>query len=308
MLSSLKRSDYNLRPESSFPTSSRNINSVESNIITKIDNIVTSLKDLEASFSKIKEELLKKNTIEGRENNKICAVQGKVVSNQKKYYKNLEDDIDLLSRAFKDQFARMSSDLVALQSISKGKTEVQSGSSGEHLIGAVYPEFDPVHASIKCPEIQTIKVIKNDEIRPLTTSQQKEKKTMVPYTLKVSPPQTGKAVKMPNQIEAIRERIIGKPRSFTHTPARMAQGNALMIDSSPVMSRDLPLSEGILGLESKGESPQDYSANSLSDSLDSNQDAQDDDIFDMNNKSRGYGSRIEDGDKYWMESQIDIRF
>jgi len=294
---SLKRSEFAFRPDNSLPASSRNINCVESHIISKIDNIITSLKDLEGNFSKIKEELLKKKTIEGRENGKICAVQGKVVSNQKKYYKNLEEDIDSLSKAFKDQFTRISSDLSCLQSVSKGRTEVQAGSSGEHLVA----EIEPVYTPIKCPGIQTIKVMKNDE--------QKERKTMVPITLKVSPPQTGKVSKMSSQIEAMRERIIGKPRSFTQTPGRtsssLPQGNPLILDCSPVVSRDLPLSEGVLGFDSKYGSPQDYSANSLSDSLSDSQENEEE-----MNKSRGYGnnSQIEDGDKYWMDSQVDIRF
>lgn len=298
MNSSLKRSEIAFRPDASLPTSARNINCVESQIVSKIDSIITSLKDLEGNFSKIKEELLKKKTIEGRENGKICAVQGKVVSNQKKYYKSLEEDIDSLSKAFKDQFTRITSDLSCLQSISKGRPEVQAGSSGENLFG----EAESVYTPIKCPGIQTIKVIKNDD--------QKDRKTMIPYTLKVSPTQTGKMTKMSSQIEAMRERIIGKPRSFTQTPARftsssLPQGNALILDCSPVVGRDLPLSEGVLGFDSKYGSPQDYSANSLSDSLSDSQENEEE-----MNKSRGYGynSQIEDGDKYWMESQIDIRF
>jgi len=184
-----KEADKAFLPDSGLPLT-KDLNSIESEIMAKFGSIVSCLKDLEGNVLKTSRDFLKKTTIEGRENDKIMAVKGNIISNKKKYYKNLEEDVETLSKVFQDQLKKIGKEIHSLQALSQGKSGFCHGSSGETL---TYLDSNnvlndpcnyntPKNLICKNPELPTIKNTRFSEIKTVINKE----KFSVPQTLKVN--------------------------------------------------------------------------------------------------------------------------
>jgi len=185
-----KEVDKVFLPDAGLP-STKDLNSIEAEIMTKFSTIVGCLKDLEGNVLKTSREFLKKTTIEGRENDKIMAVKGNVISNKKKYYKNLEEEVETLSKAFQDQLKKICKEIYSLQSLSQGKTDFYYGSSGEtlacidnnNLLIDLCNYNTPKNIISKNQELPTIKNTRLNEVKTLVANKEK---FSVPVAYKVN--------------------------------------------------------------------------------------------------------------------------
>jgi len=133
----------------------QNLNSEEAIVVTKLNHISEYIKDLEGNLVRVRKNLQRKATIEGRENDKICAVQGTIVCNPKSYYQNLESNINSLLASFQDQFKKILQEFESLQALSRTKSQNTSA--------AFFNELSP--RSSKLPEFPTLRVLKNYEMK-----------------------------------------------------------------------------------------------------------------------------------------------
>lgn len=158
-------------------SNTKDLSSIEVDIISKINVVLNELRGLEGNFLKILQDLLKKSTIEGRENNKIMAVQGNVICNRKKYYKNLEEDIESVSKAFQDHFRKINKEINSMSQLSKSKNENKDESGRRHTSNLV-------SYSLKHSEIPTIRLAKSTEIKQSTGPKDR---VSTPFTFKAEP-------------------------------------------------------------------------------------------------------------------------
>ena len=110
------------------------LNHFESEVVSKIDNIINILHELEDQFTQARHEVIRKSSLEGKESDKICAIKGRVISNKKKYYRNLEGDISSLDKTFQEQFTKISKDLLELKVISGIEEKVEPEKLGKETI------------------------------------------------------------------------------------------------------------------------------------------------------------------------------
>lgn len=99
-------------------TSSEELNPFEMEIVSKFDSILTLLRELEEHFCQVRQEVLRKSTLEGKENAKIFAIKGRVITNRKKYYRSLESDIQNLDKVVQEQLSKVLRDFTSLKVVS----------------------------------------------------------------------------------------------------------------------------------------------------------------------------------------------
>lgn len=218
---------------------SKNLSSAEVEIISKISTIVTYLKSLEENFSKARQDLIKKSSLEGRENPKICAVQGKIISNAKKYYKSLEEDITVLSNSFHDQFKKIAKELDSINVLSKGKTDYKGGSSGENpimglamnmfLSAPLQPESRK-NSNQKIPELTTFRP--PHHANPAKTAGAVKEKTLMPFILKSDPFQEVPKKLDFGESQMINSHKIARIHTVQHAPQRMLISKLQTMDNN----------------------------------------------------------------------------
>jgi hypothetical protein len=103
---------------SNHQTSPEGLNPFEMEAISKFDNIITILRELEEQFLQSRQEVLRKSTLEGKESGKICAIRGRVIASKKKYFRSIESDIQSLDKILQDQLDKIFKEFNCLKTIS----------------------------------------------------------------------------------------------------------------------------------------------------------------------------------------------